>query len=132
MSIGLTMPFAQATGSIGWFQTTEDELSAVHENLRSLAHTNWGERPMHFNLGFNLIEFLFSPVRDDEFRTMISDRAVSQIGRWMPFVRVDQVIVRTHDDDIGIPDNGVRVQIKYGLTGRPDLRSQLLIVQVPS
>ena len=54
MAIGFSFPFQVATGSLGYFSVTEDELSAVDANLKSLLLTNWGERVMHFEFGGNL------------------------------------------------------------------------------
>lgn len=127
MPIGFTLPFAKSTGSLGYFEATQDEISAVRENLKSLLLTNWGERVMHYNFGCNLKEFLFQP-RTDELRDRISDRVQTQISTWLRFITVDELQVFFAEDSTDVPDNGVGVHIKFRLTERPDLTSLLDIV----
>jgi phage baseplate assembly protein W len=122
MPIGLTLPFARSTGSVGYFEFTEDELQAVHQNLMSLLVTNWGERVMHYNFGCNLVEFLFEP-RTRELRERIGDRILSQVTTWVPFISVDVLNVFFTEDDPAVPENGIGVRIEFRLTSRPDLGS---------
>lgn len=125
MPIGLTLPFARATGSVGYLDFTNDELAAVRENLKSLLVTNWGERVMHFNFGCNLIEFLFEPEQSAENKSRIADRIMSQVATWMPFVAVDELNILFNEDDEAVPDHGIGIRIKFRLVSRPDLQAKL-------
>src|SRR4051812_49239768 len=99
MSIGLTIPFSKSTGSLGYFQATDDELSAAGENVKSLLLTNWGERPMRYSMGCNFREFLFEPLRDEELRNRIADRIGSQLSTWLPYVVMDELNVLFASED---------------------------------
>lgn len=130
--IGFVLPFARSTGSIGLLETTRDELTAVGMNLKSLLLTNWGERVMHQNLGCNLIEFLFSNENSNELRERISDRIVSQVGRWMPFVVIDDLSVVFAEEDLSLDSHAIGLRIKFRLVNKPDLSSVLSVDVLPS
>lgn len=126
-SIGFKFPFTQSTGSLGYFETSKTEVEAVGQNLRALILTNWGERVNHYDLGCNLVEFLFENFSDVDLRERISDRIISQVSKWMPFVNVVDLRVLFSDDDPSIPDHGVGVRIKFSLASRPDIAEVLEI-----
>jgi phage baseplate assembly protein W len=119
MPIGLTIPFAQATGSLGFLAFTDDEVEATKQNIRSLLLTNWGERPMHFHLGCNFIEFLFEPMKNEVLRQKMSDRVIDQLQKWLPFVQLKELTITFHEDDARIPENGVGVNMKFSLISKP-------------
>lgn len=119
MPIGLTIPFAQATGSIGFLAFTDDEIEAAKQNIKSLLLTNWGERPMHFHLGCNFIEFLFEPMKNEVLRQKMSDRVVDQLQKWLPFVKLVDLSISFHEDNLQIPANGVGVNMKFTLISKP-------------
>jgi len=128
MPIGFTLPFSKSSGSVGYFETTSDEMSATRENLKSLLLTNWGERAMHYNFGCNFKEFLFENVHQDELKSRIADRVASQVEMWMPFVSVTNLDVLFAEDDANVPENAVQVKIEFRLDSRPDLKSRLDII----
>jgi len=115
MSIGITFPFAAATGSLGYLEVTSDIAAAIQSNVRSLLLTNWGERVMHADFGCNMIEFIFEP-RTRQLRERIADRVKSQLSRWMPFLSLSGLYVIFSDEDPSIPENGVGVKLElfYG------------------
>jgi phage baseplate assembly protein W len=127
MPFGFTLPFTASTGSVGYFQMTEDEVSAVKQNLRSLLITNWGERPMRYTFGCNLREFLFDQ-KTEELRSRINDRILTQVAAWMPFVSVENVQVFFSGEVELVPENGVGLRIIFRLASRPDLSNILDIV----
>lgn len=126
MAVGFTLPFARATGSIGYFEVSRTELEAVQNNLRSLLVTNWGERVMHQDFGCNLIQFLFEQSVDDELREQISDRIASQVAKWMPFVNVDDIQLVFPEEDSSVPQNSFRISITFSLSRRPDLSARFV------
>ena len=125
MSIGLTMPFARSTGSVGYLASTETDLDATYNNLKALLLTNWGERPNHFYLGCNLGEFLFQP-GTDETREQIVQRIETQVSQYLPYVSLDRVDV-TFDGD-----HGFVIKISFSLRGRINLSSVLEVVVFPT
>jgi len=124
MSIGFTLPFVASTGSVGLFNMTEDEYSALEQDIRSLLVTNWGERVMMYNFGCNFREFLFEQKNSEELKMRIADRINSQLSTWMPFVVIDELIILFTEDDSAVPENGVGVAMKYRLTSKPDLQGK--------
>src|SRR5512137_2452331 len=98
-TIGFTIPFQESTGSLGLFVATSDQISAAKQNLKSLLLTNWGERPMHYDMGCNMIEFLFQPMREGETDVLIADRIRSQVARWLPYLSVNDIKVSFSDDN---------------------------------
>lgn len=125
MSIGFTLPFAKSSGSVGYFATTNDEVSAVKENIKSLLLTNWGERPMHYYLGANLREFLFEPIDVDELRAKIEERITSQISTWLPFVSLDKLDILLSEDGQSVPENTIKIMLEFRITSRPDINARL-------
>jgi phage baseplate assembly protein W len=123
--IGLTMPYAHTTSSVGYLAFTTDQLDATKQNLKSLILTNWGERPVHYYLGCNLIEFLFGP-NDEEVQAKIIDRIESQVSQWMPYVLLEEVSA----DYAGSENEGIQVKVKFTVRGRQDL-SSVLEIRVP-
>lgn len=127
MNIGFTLPFSRSTGSLGYFEMTRDELSAVGENIKSLLLTNWGERVNHYNLGCNLIEFLFENNDVDELRERISDRIESQIAMWLPFVVIEKIKVTFPEEDSNLKDHAVLISVSFRLTSRPNLINTITV-----
>lgn len=128
MPIGFTLPFSKASGSLGYFEMTYDELSALKENIKSLLLTNWGERLGHYYLGCNLREFLFEQIEANELREKIADRILSQINLWMPFVSIKNLNILLASDDPSVPENAVKIKIEFILTSKPDLSGKLEVV----
>jgi len=120
MPIGLTMPFAQTTSSLGYLAFSTKDTEATMYNMKSLVLTNWGERPGHFYLGCNLAEYLFQQV-DEETHDRIVQRIESQVASWLPYVVINSLKVTFG----GQKGHGIRVQINFSIKGRQDLSSIL-------
>lgn len=115
MPIGFSFPIVQSTGSLGYLEPTDDIVSAIESNVRSLLLTNWGERVMHYDFGCNLVDFLFEP-RSKSLRGAIADRIKSQLSRWMPFLTLAaiSVVFPGEDPSVQDPGLGLRLQLTYG------------------
>lgn len=115
MSIGFSFPFAQATGSLGYLESTADVQSAIRSNVRALLLTNWGERVMHYDFGCNMREFIFEPATS-ELRGRIAERVKNQLAKWMPFLLLTELfIVFTGEPGMTV-ENGITVKMRvmYG------------------
>lgn len=121
MPIGFTLPFSISTGSLGYFEMTRDELSAISENIKSLLLTNWGERVGRYYFGCNLREFLFEPLEANEMRERIAERVITQIDRWLPFISIKSLYVLLPSDKPELKENSVEINIEFFLKRRPDL-----------
>ena len=117
MPIGLTMPFAKTNSSLGMLASSSKPLEATLYNLKSLVMTNWGERPNHFYLGCNLIEFLFSP-SVEETKDRVIQRIEQQVSQWLPYVLLNNINVSFDDHILG-------VSIDFSIRGQQDLSSVL-------
>lgn len=124
MSIGFTVPFLRATGSLGYLEMTESEISAVRENIRSLLITNWGERVMRPTMGCNLREFLFENF-DEKLKEKIADRIITQISMWMPFVVIRELSIVFPDEDQSLVSNTIKISINFYLSSRPQLSGEI-------
>ena len=80
---------------------------------------------MHFRMGCNLPEFFFENVRPKDIRQKVEERVHSQIGMWLPFVTVEEVLVFFHDDDPSINDHAIRFRIKFRISSKPDFSAIL-------
>ena len=115
MPISIAFPFALSTGSIGYFESTEQIVDAIKSDVHSLLITNWGERPMHFDLGGNLQEFLFEQ-KTMSLKRAIHDRVRSQLARWLPYISLVGMFVTFSEDDPSVPDPGMKIELQmtYG------------------
>lgn len=115
MSFGFTFPFSQTTGSLGYLEPTNDVVSAIRSNLRVLLLTNWGERPMHYDFGCNIREFLFDPATDD-LRGRIAERVKAQLAKWMSFLSLSELFIVFTDEQGTVVENGVTIKmtVMYG------------------
>ena len=115
MALGISYPFAPASGSDSYFASVNSVKDAIAQDAKSLLSTDWGERVMHPDFGCNLSEFIFEP-QTQPTRQRISDRIVKQFGTWMPFVDVTGVAVAFSSDDTSLPGEAMRVQVRivYG------------------
>ena len=115
MPISFTFPFAQSTGSLGYLEPTNDVVSAIESNVKNLLLTNWGERPMHYDFGCNMREFIFEP-QTDELRGRIAERVKQQLSRWMNFLQLAELYIVYGDEQGTVVENGFTVKMKviYG------------------
>lgn len=121
------MPFAQTTSSLGYLAFSTKDTEATLYNMKSLVLTNWGERPGHYYLGCNIIEFLFAQV-DEETKDKISQRIYSQVASWLPYVNIDKLDINF----VGEGGHGIQIIINFSIKGRQDLSSTLdVTVQQP-
>lgn len=122
------MPLAQTTSSLGFLAFSAKDTEATLYNMKSLILTNWGERPEHYYMGCNLIEFLFSQT-DEETEDKIRQRIESQVANWLPYVNIEKLTVSF----VGKEGEGIRIQIVFNIRGRQDLNSILdVVVETPA
>ena len=115
MSIGFNFPFQPATGSLGYLEVTDDIVSAIQANVRSLLLTNRGERVMHIDFGCNLREFLFEQ-KTRVLKMRISERIKAQLAKWMPFLTLTRSVVTFTEDDPNLGENAfhIHLDLVYG------------------
>lgn len=128
MSIGVVFPFSLATGSLGYVASSDDVVTALISNVKSLLTTNWGERVMQPDLGCNLREFLFEPLTQ-ALRAPIADRIRSQLKRWLPFLELKSLTLKFSADDLSVPNNGMLISMEIFIPPSTVVPINQLLVQ---
>jgi phage baseplate assembly protein W len=127
MSIGLTLPLARSTGTLGYLASTTTEIDATEVDLKSLVLTNWGERPNRFNFGCNLVEFLFEN-QTRELQDAIVERISGEVANWLPWVKLKKIDVLFPDDSPSDP-SAIGITIRWSMKhSRTDSERKLDVV----
>lgn len=88
--IGIKTPLRLDEGEGTEIFVTYDNLTeTVHDNLRNLLLTNWGEHLGMYDLGANLRNLMTELVSQDDFDGMAIDQISSAVSRWMPYVSLE-------------------------------------------
>lgn len=93
------------------FKMHTDLGAQVHDNLRNLIMTNWGERLGRHDFGANLRPLLSDWTTQDDFDSQSIGRISAAVNRWMPFVSLDEFVSTTS----GNPGQYVRLVITYNV-----------------
>ncbi len=88
-------------------------IDAVRDDLKILILTNFGERPIHYDFGANLRTVVFE--QGPEIVDKIRDLITIAVNKWMPFVILNDIEVRTEDTDDTIVPNQVRIIINFSV-----------------
>jgi phage baseplate assembly protein W len=124
-SINLTFPLKK--GAKGAFETNEDTLTAVADDLRILLITNYGERPIHYDFGANLRSVIFE-FRGESLRQAIKDRIMSACEKWMPFCKILSIIIEDSTNKPTLRENEISVSIEFTV-GNLDI-SKILVQRI--
>lgn len=73
---------------------------------------------MQFYFGCNLKEFLFEQ-RNSTLASVIADRVIQQVAKWMPFLRIDSLNILFEGDLPSIPENGLAVNLVASIVSDP-------------
>lgn len=87
LPIGIKTPLRLGTneGLLAMNYTMADQ---VHDNLRNLILTNWGERLGIYAFGANLRELTTEFVSSEDFDTRAIQRIRDAVSKWMPYVNL--------------------------------------------
>jgi phage baseplate assembly protein W len=64
----------------------------IHDNLRNLLLTNWGERIGFYDFGANLQELTTELSNIDAFDEEAINRIKNSVSKWMPFVSLNNFV----------------------------------------
>lgn len=122
MAKGFTLPLERGTG--GYFQTSETILEQVKSNFINLILTVPGERFHNPTFGCNIHRLVFD-FNTDEFTVEARKMVEDSVNKWMPYIRLEEMVVQSNDDD----KNNYKVQmyVKYRLTENANLTDEVLI-----
>jgi|TARA_B100000902_G_C27215491_1_gene866722 phage baseplate assembly protein W len=104
--VGLTFPLDLTAFST--FEQSKTLLQQTKSNLRNLLLTTKGERVFQPDFGSDLTRLIFeqyTPDLEDRIEVAITDA----IERWLPYVIVNEIIVRSDERN----QNAVLVQLEY-------------------
>lgn len=107
------------------FRMHTDLSAQVHDNLRNLIVTNWGERLGRYDFGANLRPLLADWATQDDFDSQAVSRILAAVNRWMPYVSLDSF-------DNTVVSNGsvqyVRMVITYNVPTLDAIKRQLEVI----
>ena len=96
-STGLSVQFPLTIdANNGFYGLNQTYSEMVAQNLKNLVLTNPGERMMDPRFGVGLRAYLFEPNTGVTYRN-IRERIMMQVERYMPFVRVNNVVFNSKD-----------------------------------
>lgn len=89
--VGIKTPLRLGTteGLLGMNFTLAEQL---HDNLRNLLQTNFGEHLGIYDFGANLRPLVTEFVSQDDFDTQAIDRIKVAVSRWMSFIDLDNFV----------------------------------------
>ncbi len=96
----------------GIFAMHTSMIDLVHDNLRNLLQTNWGEHLGIYDFGANLRPLVAEFASQDDFDASAVQRIRDAVARWMPFVSLEDFLSevdRTENKNTGV----IRLTITY-------------------
>ncbi len=111
--IGIMTPLRLGT-SEGIFAVHYNLADQIHDNLRNLLQTNWGEHLGVYDLGANLRPLTAEFTSQDDFDSQAVERISAAVNRWMPYVSLEDFLSevdRTENKNTGV----IRITITYNV-----------------
>lgn len=125
LPIGIMTPLREG-GEDGLFKMHHSLIDQIHDNLRNLLLTNWGEHLGLYNFGGNLRPLTTEFTTLDDFDASALERIRDAVTKWMPYVSLQDFISevdRTENKNTGI----IRISITYVI---PTLQSSTRALQL--
>jgi len=111
--IGIRTPLRLGDKSL--FTMHYDIANQVHDNLRNLLLTNWGERVGFYYFGANLRELTTELSSLDAFDAEAINRIRTAVSTWMPFVNLKDFVSKI-DNEKNQNTGIVRIAITYSVS----------------
>lgn len=89
-------------------------IEQVHDNLRNLLLTNWGERVGLYDFGANLQELTTELSNIDAFDEEAISRIRNAASKWMPFVSLNEFVSET-DNENNANTGIVKITVTYSI-----------------
>ncbi len=111
--IGIKTPLRLGNdeGIFGMHYNLADQM---HDNLRNLVMTNWGEHLGLYDYGANLRPLMTELVGADDFDAQAIDRISGAVQRWMPYITLEtfeSTTDRVHNQNTAV----VKLTIVYNI-----------------
>lgn len=110
--INIKFPLKKSTK--GAFATNNTTLEAIKDNLKILILTNHGERVCLPDFGANLRSILFEQSNGD-LAEQAKQLIIVAIDKWMPFVKVDNLVALTSVQDRNIVENALKIKLYFSV-----------------
>lgn len=112
LPIGISTPLRLSDNNLfAMHYNLEDQ---IHDNLRNLLLTNWGERVGFYYFGANLRELTTESSNLDAFDEVAIERIRTAVSTWMPFVTLNDFI--SEIDNRNNKNTGiVKIKITYNV-----------------
>lgn len=86
LPIGIKTPVEFGGNGEGLFAMHTNVQDAVHDNLRNLLLTNFGDRLVHYDFGADLRPLVADFSSKDDFDEEAKIRINTAVAKWMPFI----------------------------------------------
>jgi phage baseplate assembly protein W len=94
--IGIKTPLQLGDDGKEIFVTYNNLADTVHDNLRNLLLTNWGERLGLYDFGANLRSLTTEYASSDDFDNKAIAQISNAVSRWMSYVALENYISTVH------------------------------------
>lgn len=112
--VGIKTPLRFGGNSEGVFAMHFSLADQLHDNLRNLLLTSWGERVALYDFGANLRELLTEVGSEEDFDNVAIERIANAISKWMPYVQ-PQTYASQIDNTDNIHTAKINVRITYDI-----------------
>jgi phage baseplate assembly protein W len=117
--IGIKYPLKKSNNTEGYFESTEQTIDAVKQNVRNYLKTKKGERMMQPDLGLNLDKYIFEQISDDTIIAM-QNEIIDGFGLWFPFLNIEDIVINADQlDQFG--KNTINIEVIFSLTTNPNI-----------
>lgn len=99
----------------GVFTPLYTELKQAYANLKNLLQTVPGDRFYYPSYGCNLMNVMFEP-SSMELKEYIDTTINQSITRWLPYLEIMELTIKTADDDMSEPYN-IHITLQTSLNG---------------
>ena len=99
----------------GVFTPLYTELQQAYANLKNLLQTVPGDRFYYPSYGCNLLNVIFEP-SSVELKEYINTTIQQSISRWLPYITISNLEVKTAEDDPDSPNN-IHITLNTELNG---------------
>ena len=111
MVSGISFKFPLERSHEGAFAMHQTTIDSVIDDLKILVLTNHGERPIHGDFGCNLRSILFE--QGAGILQRAEDLVLDGIQKWMPFVKVNEILVLDSTLDSTLKPNELRLRLNF-------------------
>ena len=117
--IGIKYPFKKSNNVDGYFESTEQTIDAVKQNVRNFLKTRRGERIMQPDIGLDLDKYLFEQINDDVI-IAIQNEIADGFALWFPFLNIEDIVIDSNQQD-QFGRNTINIEVQFALTQNPNI-----------